>query len=282
MLNKTKILLISAMAMAVLSSDASAQLFRGGLVRRVFGRNQEEESQQDKDDQDAPKDKNSQKKSDKPSSRPHKPSSADVSVQAFGMELTQSRRDGAVLVAKVTQDGDAAASGIQRGDHLVSLAGIRIDNLLMLTELEKSLSSGDRIEAEFVRKGKTDRVQIAFDHGADSAWEQDSQEQGLTLSATAESAAQDEPLQLTAPNAPEEVESIELPRTTVVAANLAAGQGGGESLSNSNIELAELLQLLRQQQRVIEAQSREIRQLRDRIRPDAASEPTQPPRRTEF
>ena len=77
-------------------------------MRRVLGREQEEESEKEKDerrDDDADK-----KPKNKSAADPKKSATEKNTMKVFGMELTQSRREGNLLVSKAPTEGDAAAA----------------------------------------------------------------------------------------------------------------------------------------------------------------------------
>ncbi|MEM8735649.1 MAG: PDZ domain-containing protein [Planctomycetota bacterium] len=178
----------------------AAQLGRGGLIRRLFGRNiQEEEDEKKEDKEKSTKEAKSKPKSDSASPKNKKASdpasrgkakaptlappqdSEDGSGQSsnddqlsatsqrigFGLttELsklnrTSKERPLGLSVLAVEKGSAADEAGIRKGDQLITVAGSSIDEAFSLGGLEAVLAKGDLIEIELLRKKASKKVNL--------------------------------------------------------------------------------------------------------------------------
>ena len=80
--------------------------------------------------------------------------------QGFGFQLVE--KDEKLIVANVAPTGNAASKGIRRGDVIVGIGGVEVDNTDAFDEIADILSNGDSIEIVYVRGGKSEEIQVSF------------------------------------------------------------------------------------------------------------------------
>ncbi|MFN3191306.1 MAG: PDZ domain-containing protein [Aureliella sp.] len=178
------------------AEPCSAQLGRGGLIRRLFGRNIQEEGEDKKEDkekadkEDEPENEPaiSRKKKagssrasqqgtptpappQKSSSAPNKSRSAaspnsnrnegfGLTTKPFTSESSKGQPISGLSVQAVEKGSAADKAEIAKGDQLLLIAGSPIDESFSLSGLEAVLAKGDLIEVELLRKNRAQKVNL--------------------------------------------------------------------------------------------------------------------------
>jgi hypothetical protein len=84
----------------------------------------------------------------------------------LGILLTSMGDDDGLVIAGVTPDGGAKQAGLAAGDRIVAIGGVRLDSGgadkpgKMLSNVIKELEPGDPVTVEYVRDGKTVKVDV--------------------------------------------------------------------------------------------------------------------------
>lgn len=68
-----------------------------------------------------------------------------------------------VVVSRVKKSGTADAAGVKSGDIVKSIGEMPINNPSDIQELDEVLEPGDTVEFELIRKGKAQKMLVAFE-----------------------------------------------------------------------------------------------------------------------
>jgi hypothetical protein len=90
------------------------------------------------------------------------PNDAPKEVSLFGLTLDVNKRTGAIQVVKVKSKSDAAIAKLKTGDELVSLAGMKIEDLRILVGLDEAFRPGDQLPVEIIRRGKPQTLTLGY------------------------------------------------------------------------------------------------------------------------
>lgn len=80
--------------------------------------------------------------------------------KGFGFTLTE--KDNKLIITRIDAKGNATEAGIQRGDQIVGIGGVDVDNEDSFNEIADILNPGDTIEIAFKRGGQVDDVLVAY------------------------------------------------------------------------------------------------------------------------
>ena len=92
--------------------------------------------------------------------------SAIATRTGFGLTL-DTNRDDELFVASVVPGGNAAKSGIRRGDTILEIGGVEATSVEEYDQISKAMSGGDQMEFRFERHGQTDKVLVAWGEAPD-------------------------------------------------------------------------------------------------------------------
>ncbi|MBQ1964342.1 MAG: PDZ domain-containing protein, partial [Tidjanibacter sp.] len=82
-------------------------------------------------------------------------------VEQYGKEYGISEIGGA-WVAEVTKGGAAEAAGIQKGDVITAIDGVKIDSSARLSEIVVQHRPNDKIKIEIKREGKVKQIEVVL------------------------------------------------------------------------------------------------------------------------
>jgi S1-C subfamily serine protease len=82
-------------------------------------------------------------------------------VELYGKEYGISEIGGA-WVAEVTKGGAAEAAGIQKGDVITAIDGVKIDSSARLSEIVAQHRPNDKIKIEIKREGKVKQIEVVL------------------------------------------------------------------------------------------------------------------------
>jgi hypothetical protein len=80
--------------------------------------------------------------------------------QGFGMATVE--KGDKLFVAEIIRGGNADEAGLKRGDQIVGIGGVEVENEESFEEIAEILNAGDNIEIAFKRRGRTDEVQVGY------------------------------------------------------------------------------------------------------------------------
>ena len=89
-------------------------------------------------------------------------------VEQYGKEYGISEIGGA-WVAEVTKGGAAEAAGIQKGDVITAIDGVKIDSSARLSEIVAQHRPNDKIKIEIKREGKVKQIEVVLRNTAGKA-----------------------------------------------------------------------------------------------------------------
>jgi len=83
-------------------------------------------------------------------------------LQIFGAVVQLHTSSKLILVLQVPEASDAYRAGIRRGDALLSVGGIKLDDLTALDGFENLLKPGDRVEILVQRNRKEEKLELVY------------------------------------------------------------------------------------------------------------------------
>jgi len=92
--------------------------------------------------------------------------SAIATRTGFGLTL-DTNRDDELYVASVVSGGNAAKSGIRRGDTILEIGGVEATSVEEYDQISKAMSEGDQMEFRIERHGQTDKILVAWGEAPD-------------------------------------------------------------------------------------------------------------------
>ena len=181
---KSTTIILALTALTTVPSSASAQLFRGQLIRNLFGNERSAQSAPDKK-KDARNEAKKKPAAKKPKTQP-KPiqnKQADTTVRqprnaavpATGpvrnaiLDAVFAPRNKRLFVTKLSPSGYGAKSGLKMGDELLEVGSLPIENSQELKEIFKVLNEGDQLVFLVRRKGKKKEIVVSFGESKEPA-----------------------------------------------------------------------------------------------------------------
>lgn len=179
---KSTTIILALAALTIVPSSASAQLFRGQLIRNLFGN--ERSAQSAPDNKDASKETKKKPAANKPKAKsvlkaqpkPIQKKQADstvrqprnVAIPATGpvrnaiLDAVFAPRNKRLFVTKLSPSGYGAKSGLKLGDELLEVGSLPIENPQELTEIFKVLNEGDQLVFLVRRKSEKKEIVVSF------------------------------------------------------------------------------------------------------------------------
>ena len=179
--------------------------------------------------------------------------------QGFGFQLAEKNEK--LIVARVDPNGNAAGEGVRPGDVITGIGGVEVETTIAFDEIAEILSNGDTIEIAFQRGGKPREIQVAYGEAPNP---EESEE--VAIQGQVESNGAHAPSRRTADFAP--------PRQTFgdqPSRNFRPSSGAASHNSN---QVEQLNSLVRQQSQKIQALENELRALRGRSGSNNSRVPT--------
>lgn len=179
--------------------------------------------------------------------------------QGFGFQLAEKNEK--LIVARVDPNGNAAGEGVRPGDVITGVGGVEVETTIAFDEIAEILSNGDTIEIAFQRGGKPREIQVAYGEAPNP---EESEE--VAIQGQVESNGAHAPSRRTADFAP--------PRQTFgdqPSRNFRPSSGAASHNSN---QVEQLNSLVRQQSQKIQALENELRALRGRSGSNNSRVPT--------